>query len=108
MVPAAVPADIVVRLNRELDAVLAEPQVRQRLLALGSKRSRSMFRLSAASGAGPGALDRSGHRGEREARLSMPHLIVETTRELAGSPDFGEVCATLHGALAATGHVRPG
>ncbi|WP_197523938.1 tripartite tricarboxylate transporter substrate binding protein [Cupriavidus sp. USMAHM13] len=35
MVPAAVPADIVVRLNRELDAVLAEPQVRQRLLALG-------------------------------------------------------------------------
>ncbi|AOY92572.1 hypothetical protein BKK79_12865 [Cupriavidus sp. USMAA2-4] len=36
----------------------------------------------------------------------MPHLIVETTRELAGSLDFGEVCATLHGALAATGHVR--
>ncbi|MBI2770994.1 MAG: tripartite tricarboxylate transporter substrate binding protein [Burkholderiales bacterium] len=40
--PAGTPADAVARMNRELDAVLRQPEVGQRLLALGSIAETSM------------------------------------------------------------------
>ncbi len=40
--PAGTPADVVTRVNRDLDAVLKQPEVVQRLLALGSLAETSM------------------------------------------------------------------